>query len=204
MQLAYSSVHGIHGTVVLVRGEDEVQQDTLLRPLTETDGETITRQWSTLMRRKNGTRFGDSGWNWSSIVQKTVTARGWFGWVIQKGTLIQGAVTLRSPFRLINGDRGIFIERLATAPWNRPEDLVNAGVPANKLVGSWLMYSGIASSLCLGNKGRCALDAYREAEPFYIRLGLAAKSHRSFQRYYELDPTNNSVVQKWISNLLSL
>src|SRR5688572_9780850 len=167
MQIQYDPVYGISGTVVLVRNDaDEVPGATILRPLVPTDGDAIVRQWSTLMRRVDGSRFADAGRNWSSIVDRAVSKRGWFGWVIQKGTLIQGAVVGRVPFNLLNGDRAVYIERLAVAPWNRKRNLVNSGIQANKLVGSWLLYGCIATSLCLGNHGRCALDAYREAEDF--------------------------------------
>lgn len=204
MKIEYDPAYGLRGTVSLLRGEEEAPEGTALRPLVSSDGGTISRQWSPLMTRTDGSRYRDAGWKWDRLVARAVATRGWFGWILQRGSLVQGACILRHPFMLLNGSAGVFVERLATAPWNRTKNRLNEGVPRNKLVGSWLMYAAVATSLCLGSQGRCALDSLTGSEDFYKRIGMSPRPHRSYQRYFELQSPLDPKTRTWISQLLSL
>lgn len=66
--------------------------------------------------------------------------------------------------------KSLYIEYVATAPWNRPtagEDAIFKGI------GPALLRHAVLRSLALGRLGRVTLHSVPKAVAFYERLGLA-------------------------------
>jgi hypothetical protein len=71
---------------------------------------------------------------------------------------------------LVEGEGAVFIDRLATAPWNRP-NLTNS--PVFRGGGTGLIIYAIALSYSLAFRGRVNLSAVAN-DGFYSQLGFQA------------------------------
>ncbi|MBE9063833.1 GNAT family N-acetyltransferase [cf. Phormidesmis sp. LEGE 11477] len=85
----------------------------------------------------------------------------------------------------------VYVEYLATAPWNRSSSSVpTSSLPTYRGVGSGLLSYAIHRSVELEYKGRLGLHALPRAKPFYTRFGMQ-KFGRDVDKYdleyFELD-----------------
>jgi hypothetical protein len=112
---------------------------------------------------------GDRHWDWLRKQKVTEGLLNYEKYAIECQRLTQGLMMLEIDFhrsRLTSGKSLIYVDFLATAPWNRPS--LN-DVPTFKGVGSAMLDFAIWRSLELGYGGRVGLHALPEAEAFYTK-----------------------------------
>lgn len=132
----------------------------------------------------------DYHWDWVALVSRTQNAPSWSAVCVRSSDdRIQGAMLYRVGVRSARdaGERAIFIDRLATAPRNRP-DLVKS--PEYRGVGEGLLCHAIAESWMFGLKGRVSLFPVAHEE-FYRERGFRPTSTQSsdgFDTLYEIAP----------------
>ena len=129
----------------------------------------------------------DAGWRWNELVPATPRLDLCTFSVECSGTL-QGMMrvftTRRS--RLAGELDLVYIDRLASAPWNRRRFTEN---PKYKGVGELLMAAAVSLSVDRECKGRLALHSLPESESYYANIGmqdLGPDLKSEHLRYYEM------------------
>ena len=119
---------------------------------------------------------GDRTWDWSSIYAESRESAGsvecYAAWTDGE---LQGLMALNLQDLGVPKREVITVDYLATNPANR---LAGGGL---KHVGTALMAVAILRSIELGFGGRIRLEALSGAETFYLGLGMAVHSERSFE-----------------------
>ena len=155
--------------IALLRVEDNQTVEATLTSLTPKHLEDAKTYWEPLLE---GTEQTDEYWNWQSKSRRAVMLPGGELYAIECGGMTQGLMTIdilkkrcqiQSQFR----KRLVYIEALATAPWNRA---AISDPPLYKGVGSACVNFAIARSYELGYKGRIGLHSLEGALGFYRRL----------------------------------
>lgn len=142
------------------------------------------------MKRLYGDRYPEAEWEWSEILLTSYINPGSKSYcVIARGRL-QGimVLTIRNE-RNQEGEGDIFIDYIASAPWNRPGNpFTTEGKAHFSLVGIWLLTQAIRLSVSLGFRGRLALYSEHGAEEFYEeKVGLKRKGgNPEGEVYFEL------------------
>lgn len=88
--------------------------------------------------------------------------------------------------RLEPGKNLVYLDYLATAPWNRPS-IQNP--PAYRGVGTAFFTLAVERSISLEYKGRVGLHALPRAEKFYKQLGMVdfgIDANKQNLKYFEL------------------
>lgn len=141
-----------------------------------------------------GKKPEDSHWDWRQKSQALTGYLGYHSYALVCGNELQGlmltnditSARLREQF----GKPLIYVEFVATAPWNRP---TLQDPPRYRGVGQVFVLAGIESSRDAGFKGRVGLHSLPEAEVFYeqkcgfARLGPDS-SHQNLT-YFEITET---------------
>ena len=132
-------------------------------------------------------QFGavDRDWDWDFKARVYGSLPGAELYAIECGALTQGLMLMtaaghRSWFK--PASRIVYVQYLASAPWNRPE-IQNP--PTYKAVGGRLLDFARARSLELGYKGRVGLHSIPQAEGFYRKAGMIEVG---------ADPENDNLV----------
>lgn len=141
--------------------------------LTDKHIEDTKTYWEPLLQ---GSQQSDEYWNWQSKSRRAAILPGGELYAIECQGMTQGLMTIdilkkRCQIQSQIGKRLVYIEALATAPWNRPAIW---GSPVYKGVGGSLVDFAIARSYEVGYKGRVGLHSLEEALGFYrkLRVGL--------------------------------
>lgn len=173
-------------------GDEELASiDTLTR---EDAKVLIDRAWwqdlGTTLR--DPTDESDRHWNWRELVSANLN-KPYFPAVCVKSAdgAIQGAAIYQVNARsaIEPGQRAVFVDRLATAPWNR--DWL-AARPRFRGTGTGLLRHAIATSYSLGLAGRVALFPIANVE-FYVAIGFQPTDALvSDDRLYEL-PSSSAI-----------
>lgn len=130
----------------------------------------------------------DSHWEW---VDKAVAAERIMGrdtFAIECADLTQGLMLVDVNYARLPGLQGkelVYIELLATAPWNRPRLDPNARY---KGVGRVLVETAISLSVDLGFGGRIGLHSLPQSESWYRTAGFTAVEFDDDKdmRYFEM------------------
>ena len=155
--------------IALLRVEDNQTVEATLTRLTQKHLEDAKTYWEPLLKDTEQT---DEYWNWQSKSRQAAMLPGGELYAIECGGMTQGLMTIdilkkrcqiQSQFR----KRLVYIEALATAPWNRA---AISDPPLYKGVGSAFVNFAIARSYELGYKGRVGLHSLEGALGFYRRL----------------------------------
>lgn len=116
----------------------------------------------------------DAHWDWNGKMAKRRGKLGFASFCIEVNESIEGLlilsylVTCRLPDQI--GKDLVYIEYLATAPWNRP---IGGQIPRYRRVGSFLTRAAIQMSFENDLKGRLGLHSLPKAESFYRdKIGL--------------------------------
>ena len=121
----------------------------------------------------------DSEWRWRDILSRAQN-KPYFSARCAKSANgeIQAAVLSRVDAKsaLMQGEGAVFIDRLATAPWNRP-NLTKK--PVFRGAGTGLITYAIALSYSLRLDGRVNLSAVAN-QSFYLRLGFQSIRHDQY------------------------
>ena len=113
----------------------------------------------------------DSEWRWRDLISRAQNKPFFLARCAKSANgEIQAAVLLRVDAKsaLMEGEGAVFIDRLATAPWNRPNLTKN---PVFRGAGTGLITYAIALSYSLRLDGRVNLTAVAN-QSFYLRLGF--------------------------------
>lgn len=113
----------------------------------------------------------DSHWKWREIISYYQNDPKWVARCVRTGDgVIQGALLLRKKVKSVlePGKKAVFVDRVATAPWNR--DRV-AKKPHFRGVGTGFVLYSIVLSYSQGFGGRVNLQAVA-SEDFYAKQGF--------------------------------
>lgn len=113
----------------------------------------------------------DRHWNWAIKYLKLATPN-YEKYALECGRITEGLMILELDFhrsRLESGKSLVYIDYLATAPWNRPS-IQNP--PLNKGVGTGLFSFAVKRSIDLGYRGKLGLHALPLAADYYTKLGM--------------------------------
>lgn len=131
---------------------------------------------------------GDRHWNWLRKQKITEGLLNYEKYAVECQNITQGLMMLEVDFhraRLTAGKSLVYVDFLATAPWNRPS--LN-DIPDYKGVGSAMLDFAIWRSLELGYSGRIGLHALPTAEAFYSKrqmIGCGADLDKDDLVYFE-------------------
>jgi hypothetical protein len=158
--------------------------------------------WETFWRpRLQGSKEEDSHWDWLRKVQYA-SAPNFTTFALESEAIAQGLMIVETDLHrsfLEAGKSLVYIDYLATAPWNRSS---LQKTPMFKAIGSILFSLAVCLSDDLGFKGRIGLHALPNAELFYRNkrmrdCGLDAQYYNL--RYFELEKV---VAQQIISGII--
>jgi hypothetical protein len=141
-----------------------------------------------LPRLKDSEEEEDSHWDWrrKSLVLSTVNYE---KYALECEDITQGLMILEIDChrsRVESGKSIVYVDYLATAPWNRPSI---QDPPMYRGVGTALLMFAIKRSCDLEYKGRIGLHALPLAEKFYKKIGLVgfgADTEKQGLSYFEL------------------
>lgn len=134
--------------------------------------------------------YPDSKWDWNAILTDAVKDLALKSFCIEHEEQLQGLMicgTDRNADQ--DGNPLIFVEYMATAPWNRPGNrMTKDGKARFALVGTWLIFVAVRLSLDSGFRGRVALHSEPTAEHFYELIGMERKGKDpDGYEYFEFD-----------------
>lgn len=142
--------------------------------LTQEHVEQISDVWRAILQ---ATQQPDEGWDWTYKLRLSLNDDRYEAYAIEWGDLIQGVVLLETRWHrsgLPERAPLVYVEYLASAPWNRrpvedPPYLVG--------VGQALLLLARQRSVELGYGGRVGLHSLPGAETFYQLNGMADYGH---------------------------
>jgi len=153
----------------------------IFRTLDQKNFEDFRNRWHPLLKARRAEvsswesaadlNAQDSHWEW---VEKALEAERMMGrdtFAVECAGETQGLMLVDVGFGRLAVQRGlelVYVELLATAPWNRPK-FVDA--PIYKGVGRVLIGTAISLSVELGFNGRIALHSLRQSESWYRTAG---------------------------------
>jgi len=116
-------------------------------------------------------RADDASWDWLEYIARGRRLDGVLVLAVLSGTRLEGLLSLSTgASRLAEGSELVYVEHIATAPWNR-DGLSDS--PEIKGLGRLLMRTAIRVSVLLGYEGRVGLHSKPVSEAFYRdKLGL--------------------------------
>ncbi len=143
----------------------------------------------------------DSHWDWQAKIDHWRPLLAYHSFAIVCARELQGLMLAQDIMSArLPGQAGkamVYVEYLATAPWNRSEI---SGTPRYQGVGTVLMASAIQLSLDLGYKGRIALHALSAAEGFYRdrcgMIDMGPDSNYHDLRYFEMTEVQAAVFRQ--------
>ncbi|MGB8354988.1 MAG: hypothetical protein WCD79_13920 [Chthoniobacteraceae bacterium] len=151
--------------------------------------------------RSQGQNPEDSHWDWRRKSQALMGLLGYHSFALLCQNELQGLMVINDiTSARLPGQFGkplVYIQFLATAPWNRPEV---EDTPRFRGVGNTFVLAAIESSRDAGFKGRIGLHALPRAEPFYeekcglTRLGPDS-SHQNLV-YFEMTETQAEIFRQ--------
>jgi hypothetical protein len=130
----------------------------------------------------------DSHWNWQKK-SLFLSTPNYEKYALECANITQGLMILEIDCyrsRLESGKNLVYVDYLATAPWNRPS-IQNP--PMYRGIGTALLLLAIKCSFDLEYKGRIGLHALPLAEKFYQKIGLVnfgADAEKQGLSYFEL------------------
>jgi len=186
--------------VYLKRAKDgELVQATLCDQITQNHLDQWETTWIPEMKafakqRSSASGPEDAHWDWRGKVGKGATFLSHCSFALESNGNLQGmmmantVVSARLPEQF--GKPLVYIEYLATAPWNRPE---TSNPSRLRGIGSAFVLTAIELSIDEGFKGRVGLHSLSEAEDFYeVKCGMTRLgpdgAHQDLT-YFELTET---------------
>lgn len=176
------------GTVLLrnrTSGDDEPAE--LFRELDEKNIEDFERLWWPMLQSE---RTDDAHWKWAEKARAAAKLMQYETFAVECGGKTQGLMFVNlMKFARIPEQQGrelLYVELIATAPWNRPKLTAS---PQYKGVGRVLIATAISASADLGFDGRIGLHSLAGSESWYrdvagfTDLGFDAPKK---MRYFEM------------------
>lgn len=130
--------------------------------------------WSISVSKSVRQEEGDHHWKWRKLIGERRHQVTWDALaVISSGGGIEGAMTYRvdAESQIDHGEGAVYVDRLSTAPRNRPWLL---GPPKYRGIGSVLLLAAVRSSYSLGLGGRVWLTSLpsEKTRSFYENRGF--------------------------------
>jgi hypothetical protein len=183
--------------VLLNRHTGEIEPAQIFSGCDETNRRHYEEMWKPeLVRRRadftnwDETAAGnaqDSHWEWDEIMTSSLSYE---SFVIECGGVTQGLMNINVATKFAklpphNGRELAYIDRIATAPWNRHKF---TETPKYKGVGRALFATSISLSFDLEFCGRIGLHALEQSETWYQELGLTdcGFDEAEGMRYFEM------------------
>lgn len=189
--------------ILLDRATDAEIAAQIFRSLDQKNFEDFLNRWRPMLKARRAEcasweaaaeiNAQDSHWEW---VEKAVEAERVMGrdtYAVEAAGETQGLMLVDVGFGRLAAQRGrelIYVELLATAPWNRPK-LVEA--PLYKGVGRILIGTAISLSVDLGFNGRIGLHSLAQSESWYQTVGGFSDVEFDAEkdmRYFEMTDTD--------------
>lgn len=163
---------------LLNRSTGAFQAAVVYRNIDESNLLDFERRWRPLINERlaglgtpadiQAANIQDWHWDWRAKAQARSGQLAYESFAIEANDATQGLLfTSSAAFGRIEEQRGldlVFLEYLATAPWNRPGFTPN---PLYKGVGRILVATAISLSFDLGFEGRIALHSIPQSESWY-------------------------------------
>lgn len=154
------------------------------------------RWWREPPGSTEGTAEEDNHWPWAILCDQSRMGDFWeaTGLLTRDGRL-QGAIIYRADAEsiLVPGRVAVYVDRLATAPWNRPWVTKS---PVFHGVGSELLLQSVHHSHLLGLSGRLMLSSLPGSVSFYTGKGFI-ETGRDFEDLPVLELPGES-ARKWL------
>jgi hypothetical protein len=173
-------------TVTLATEAGPIEAEIVeMQPRHVNDFETI---WRDFLRELNQ---DDAFWNWAMKKRLSVTNDRYEAYALQYEGLTQGLLWLETQWHRCwrrRDRRLVYIEAIASAPWNRRE---LQETPYIKGVGTALLLYARQRSLELGYEGRVGLHSLASVETFYQGQNMAnygKDPEKENLRYFEYGP----------------
>ncbi|MDE0837281.1 MAG: hypothetical protein OSA84_13120 [Akkermansiaceae bacterium] len=186
------------GEVVLLnRRTGEFDRAEVFRTLDSADLDSVQRDWKPLLDKwKNRSDAGkahaeDAHWDWLKEVRKASRSMGAETFSVECGGVIQGLMVVdMTKFARLEVQKGrelVYVDRVATAPFNRPKLVPD---PHYKGVGRVLIATAVSLSFSeeLDFRGRIGLHSLPQSEDRYRQMGFTEVEfdQRKKMRYFEM------------------
>lgn len=156
--------------VELIRGQDNTIVEGDLVELTQKHVDDYANKWKEQLNLHDQS---DKFWDWEFKLQFVISRQpNREGYAIEYENETQGLILIETQMhgsRLIEGKRLVYIDGIATAPWNRPYIQIP---PKLKGVGTAFLAFARTRSLELGYEGRVGLHSLPGVEEFYDNQGM--------------------------------
>ncbi|MEO1353908.1 MAG: GNAT family N-acetyltransferase [Cyanobacteria bacterium J06635_15] len=157
--------------IQIVRYSDGQLVEAVLTELAQRHLEDFNRRWRIQLVELGAE---DKFWDWAYKKRIAQTGSGYESYAIEWNEITQGLLALETHYHRsqIDSDRGqplVYVQALATAPWNRRT--AQSGRQFSG-IGALLLNFARRRSLQLGYGGRVALHALPNAERFYEALNM--------------------------------
>ncbi|MHB8390258.1 MAG: hypothetical protein ACYDBH_11850 [Acidobacteriaceae bacterium] len=167
------------GTVVLLnRTTSAFESAEVFQELDQKNLDDFNRLWKPMLKNRRDefpswtaaadANVQDSHWDWVGKAEHAARSMQYETFAVECAGQTQGLMLVDvTKFAQLDGQQGrelVYIELLATAPWNRRK-LVPT--PVYKGVGRVLVGTAISLSVELGFKGRIGLHSLRQSESWY-------------------------------------
>lgn len=169
-------------------GEDEPAE--LFRELDDKNFDDFERLWRPLLQSK---RAADSHWKWAEKARAAAQMSGYETFAVECGGKTQGLMFVNMVhYRARTPEQRkrelVYVELIATAPWNRPKLVAS---PQYKGVGRILIATAISLSAHLEFKGRIGLHSLPDPEVESWYRDVAGFTDLGFEdakgmRYFEM------------------
>ncbi len=156
--------------VKLLRAHDNQIVDASLLTLSDKHLDDFETFWK---HRLQASSEEDRHWDWAMKSRRTTLSLNYEKYALECDRIAQGLMMLEIDFhrsRLEPPKDIVYVDFLATAPWNRPSV---ENLPTYKGVGSALFDFAVLRSFELGYRGRVGLHALPRAAGFYTKKGMA-------------------------------
>jgi hypothetical protein len=163
--------------ILLERANGTELPAQVFRTLDQKNFEDFQNRWRPLLKSRRAevsswdaaadVNAQDSHWEWVDKALEAERIMGRDTFAVECAGETQGLMLVDVGFGRLPTQRGlelVYVELLATAPWNRPK-FVDA--PLYKGVGRVLIGTAISLSVELGFNGRIALHSLRQSESWY-------------------------------------
>lgn len=183
--------------VLLNRDTGEMEPAEIFSGYDDTNRQQYEGLWKPQLVRRNAEfttwedsaagNAQDSHWEWDEFM---TTSLSYESFVVECGGVMQGLmnVNIATKFATLPPHQGrelAYVDRIATAPWNRPKFTTT---PKYKGVGRMLFATSVSLSVSLEFCGRTGLHALEQSETWYQELGLTdcGFDEAEGMRYFEM------------------
>lgn len=179
---------------LLHKKTDELVEAIMYKGIDERNIDDFQNYWlpkfeTARSRLKTYNNVEDAHWDWNIKATKIEGQLAYDSFVIEADNMTQGMMIINNATHFSRIEKGkplIYIEYIATAPWNRK---ILEEEPKFGAIGKLLFYQAIGESMDKNFEGRIGLHSLPSAFNWYIHLGMKdfGKDVNKKMSYLELD-----------------